>query len=189
MGAALVDLVAANGWPHAQAWAERVDRPMYTLAGGSKKSGATSFFSHNSEERFAPLQIIPNKIAQSAPGPDHPKDAPFALTHAMAARLQGFPDDWTFTGATQHRKRQIANALPPVMARVVGLALYEALTGVPIDYERELSTPMRRSPSNAAWKKTRFLNGSGKRYHESQAHLAIRDQQEADELYLDVVDA
>lgn len=178
MGAALVDLVAANGWPHAQAWAKRMDRMIYTLTGGSKKSGATSFFSHNEKAQFGPLQIIPNKIAKFAPDRDHPADAPFALTHAMAARLQGFPDDWKFTGSTQHRKRQIANALPPVMARVVGLALYAALTGVTIDFESELATPMKRSSSNATWKKTRTLNSTGKRYHESQAHLAIRDEQE-----------
>ena len=177
MGEALVDLVAANGWPHAQAWAKRVDRPIYTLAGGSKKSGATSFFSHG-DERFEPYQIIPNKFAQSAPDRNHPKDAPFALTFEMAARLQGFPDNWAFTGATQHRKRQIANALPPVMARVVGLALYAALTGVTIDYETELAQPMKRSPSNEAWKKTRTLNTPSKRYHPSQAYLEIRDRLE-----------
>ena len=177
MGEALVDLVAANGWPHAEAWAQRMDRPIYTLTGGSKASGATSFFTFN-KARFETLQIIPDKIAKLAPDRNHPKDAPFALTHAMAARLQGFPDDWTFTGPAQARKRQIGNALPPVMARVVGLALYAALTGVTIDYEKELAQPMKRSPSNAAWKKTRTLNSPATRYHPSQAHLEIRDRRE-----------
>lgn len=177
MGEALLDLVAANGWPHAEAWARRVDRPIYTLIGGSKKSGATSFFKHG-DDRFGSLQIIPNKLAKSAPDRDHPKDAPFALTFKMAARLQGFPDDWVFTGATQDCKRQIGNALPPVMARVVGLALYGALTGVTIDYDNELAQPMKRSPSNAAWKKTRTLNTPAKRYHPSQAYLEIRDRLE-----------
>src|SRR6478736_3140268 len=61
------------------------------------------------------------------------------LTLRMGARLQGFPAGWTFKGPVQEQRRQIANALPPIMACAVGLAIREALTGKPIDYSSELS--------------------------------------------------
>ncbi len=58
------------------------------------------------------------------------------------ARLQGFPDDWVFC-CTQHpQKRQIGNALPPVMALAVGLAIYSALTGLDFDYAQALQPPL-----------------------------------------------
>ena len=60
----------------------------------------------------------------------------------MGARLQGFPDDWVFCGAQHPQKRQIGNALPPIMARAVGLAIYSALTGVDFDYAQALRSPL-----------------------------------------------
>lgn len=88
------------------------------------------------------LGIDPLGIAKSAPSANHPKDAPFQFTMGMGARLQGFPDDWVFCGTQHPQKRQIGNALPPVMARAVGLAIYSALTGLDFDYAQALQSPL-----------------------------------------------
>ena len=51
------------------------------------------------------------------------------LTVHMAARLQGFPDDWSFAGRKTAAYRQVANALPPPVAQAVGRQLLVALGG------------------------------------------------------------
>lgn len=51
------------------------------------------------------------------------------LTPREAARLQGFPDTFTFTGTRHHVRHQIGNAVPVPMARTIGAAITRALTG------------------------------------------------------------
>jgi DNA (cytosine-5)-methyltransferase 1 len=46
----------------------------------------------------------------------------------MVARLQGFPDDWTFTGRKTAAYRQVGNAFPPPVAKAVAAEIRTALT-------------------------------------------------------------
>jgi DNA (cytosine-5)-methyltransferase 1 len=64
-------------------------------------------------------------IADEPPPPDFrgmPK-----LTVRMVARLQGFPDDWQFTGGKTAAYRQVGNAFPPPVAHAVGVQLARCL--------------------------------------------------------------
>jgi DNA (cytosine-5)-methyltransferase 1 len=47
----------------------------------------------------------------------------------MAARIQGFPDSWTFSGKKTAAYRQIGNAFPPPVAHAVATAIRSALSG------------------------------------------------------------
>ena len=44
-----------------------------------------------------------------------------------SARLQSFPDDFIFTGNKGQKFRQVGNAVPPKMAKVLALAIMEVL--------------------------------------------------------------
>jgi DNA (cytosine-5)-methyltransferase 1 len=74
----------------------------------------------------------------------HPKhDRP--ITAREAARLQGFPDDYAFVGNKGDVRGQIGNAVPPPLAKAIGLKVRRALM---IDDEilsNEETTPMSRN--------------------------------------------
>ena len=58
----------------------------------------------------------------------HPlRDRP--LTPREAARLQGFPDDFVFAGTRYDVRHQIGNAVPVPLAKTVGTAVLQALSG------------------------------------------------------------
>ncbi|MER8573363.1 DNA (cytosine-5-)-methyltransferase [Mesorhizobium sp. M1409] len=150
VGEVLLDLVSANGWPEAEEWARNyANRRGSTIVGGSEQSGRLAFSSNLRKEDWIDMKINPFEIAETAPGPNHKLDDLFSLTLEMGARLQGFPDGWQFVGAgaegsdkdRKTKTRQIANALPPIMAHAVGLAIYTALTGVEFDYAQALRLP------------------------------------------------
>src|SRR5215470_8229623 len=46
----------------------------------------------------------------------------------MVARIQGFPDDWAFSGRKTAAYRQVGNAFPPPVANALGQAIRGALT-------------------------------------------------------------
>lgn len=51
------------------------------------------------------------------------------LSIREAARVQTFPDDFRFAGTQTHRYRQIGNAVPPALGRVVGESMLATLAG------------------------------------------------------------
>ena len=69
------------------------NRPSYTIIVGSDKGGGK--------------------------GHVHP-DEPREVTPRESARIQTFPDWWSFSGTSRHPIRQIGNAVPPLLAVSVG---------------------------------------------------------------------
>lgn len=55
----------------------------------------------------------------------HPK-LPRVLTVRECARIQGFPDDFIFKGTKSKQLVQIGNAVPPMLAKAVGLAIIKS---------------------------------------------------------------
>ncbi|GEM_PF-2379697 len=63
-----------------------------------------------------------------------------AITFDILAAAQGFPPGWTFSGGKAGKLDQIQAALPPALARMVGLMIRTTLTGETFDLQAELRT-------------------------------------------------
>ena len=50
------------------------------------------------------------------------------LTVPMVARIQGFPDNWKFSGRKTAAYRQVGNAFPPPVARAVAEQIHQSLS-------------------------------------------------------------
>ncbi|WP_327212268.1 DNA cytosine methyltransferase [Rhizobium beringeri] len=60
------------------------------------------------------------------------------LTFAALAAAQGFPAPWRFMARGDERLPMIQAAVPPIVAKMVGLALFTALTGKTFDLDKEV---------------------------------------------------
>jgi DNA (cytosine-5)-methyltransferase 1 len=120
VGEALRDLMAAGGWPGADAWAGRANGVGPTLVGGSRKHGGPDLGPTRAREAWSKLGVDGRGLADAPPPADAPVDHMPGLTQGMAAVIQGFPLDWRFYGRKTTSYRQIGNAFPPPVARAVG---------------------------------------------------------------------
>lgn len=125
VGELLSDLMASRGWKGGEGWARQADDVAPTLVGGSKKHGGPDLGPTRSRKAWMGLGVDGKGIADEAPGPGFlgmPR-----LTVRMAARLQGFPDDWVFAGGKTSAYRQVGNAFPPPVARAVAGQIHACL--------------------------------------------------------------
>ena len=121
VGDTLFELMAANGWRHAEKWAAGAQAVAPTIVGGSKKHGGPDLGPSRARKAWAALGVEGGTIAEFAPDRDFIGDP--RLTVRMVARIQGFPDDWHFTGRKTAAYRQVGNAFPPPVAEVVGRSI------------------------------------------------------------------
>lgn len=125
VGEALGDLMGAAGWPGAPFWAKRASEIAPTLVGGSLKHGGPDLGPTRARAAWASLGVEGRTLADAPPPPDFtgmPR-----LTVRMAARIQGFPDEWQFAGGKTVAYRQVGNAFPPPVARALGRSISSAL--------------------------------------------------------------
>lgn len=126
VGAALHQLMKANGWKGADRWRDQANEIAPTIVGGSTKHGGPDLGPTRAKRAWATLGVNGLKIAAEAPAPDF-VGAPH-LTIEMVAVLQGFPNDWRFAGKKTVAYRQVGNAFPPPVARAVGDQIKSCLT-------------------------------------------------------------
>lgn len=154
VGEALFDLIASNGWRGADSWRARANTIAPTLVGGSKKHGGPDLGPARAKSAWHKLGInghrvgsedeIPGKVFAGVKMRDGSVRAGFEkmplLNVRMAARIQGFPDDWEFVGTKTHAYRQVGNAFPPPVAEAVGIQIKQAIEA----YERSISQIKKR---------------------------------------------
>ena len=125
-GETLHDLVAANGWRQASKWARQADDIAPTIVGGSTKHGGPDLGPTRARQAWATLGVDGRGVADEAPTRDFVGSP--RLTVRMVARLQGFPDDWAFSGRKTAAYRQVGNAFPPPVAEAVAKNIHAALS-------------------------------------------------------------
>jgi DNA (cytosine-5)-methyltransferase 1 len=125
VGELVGDLMGANGWHGAAAWAQRANVIAPTIVGGSKKHGGPDLGPTRARKAWEALGVNGKTIAEVAPEADF--EGMPRLTTRMVARVQGFPDSWQFVGRKTNAYRQVGNAFPPPVARALGLAVADAI--------------------------------------------------------------
>ena len=126
VGETLYDLMVKNGWDGAKKWKEKAKDIAPTIVGGSKKHGGADLGPTRARMAWAELGIDGRGVA------DEPPTKGFVgmprLTPRMIARIQGFPDYWSFGDRKTKACRMIGNAFPPPVARAVGERIMKVLT-------------------------------------------------------------
>jgi DNA (cytosine-5)-methyltransferase 1 len=94
--------------------------------GGMRRTDSTNLFGRLDPER--PSYTITTQFNNVTAGCfTHPTEDR-ALSVREGARLQSFPDSFTFTGTVSSRCRQIGNAVPPLLAQHLACAIAGSLT-------------------------------------------------------------
>lgn len=92
-----------------------------------KKSGTTDVFGRLWWDK--PAYTIRTEFFKPEKGRYLHPEAHRPITHREAARFQTFPDDFVFEGSKTQIARQIGNAVPPLLARVIASAIKRLLQG------------------------------------------------------------
>ncbi len=125
VGELLYDLMAARGWNGAKEWKKQANAIAPTIVGGSRKHGGPDLGPTRARAAWATLGVDGRGIWNEAPGPDFVGTP--RLTVRMAARLQGFPDEWQFAGGKTSAYRQVGNAFPPPVATAIAEQIKKCL--------------------------------------------------------------
>jgi DNA (cytosine-5)-methyltransferase 1 len=125
VGDVLYPLMSARGWRGADEWRERANSIAPTIVGGSHKHGGPDLGPTRAKRAWAGLHVNGHKLAGAPPSPSF-VGMPH-LTVPMVALLQGFPENWAFSGPKTHAYRQVGNAFPPPVAAAVAKQIARAL--------------------------------------------------------------
>lgn len=64
------------------------------------------------------------------------------ITVEVLALAQGFPPGWTFLAEKSGQVSMVGDALPPILAKVIGLQIRAALSGIPADLAAAMGEPL-----------------------------------------------
>jgi DNA (cytosine-5)-methyltransferase 1 len=145
VGETLRELMAANGWPGAAAWAAKASDIAPTIVGGSKKHGGADLGPTRAKRAWREMGVNALGVADAPPSADDPVTLLPKLTCEMVARLQGWDGReyrWEFTGRKTSNYRQIGNAFPPPVATAIGEQIRRAL-----DHQGEPRHLVEQSPA------------------------------------------
>ncbi|RMG57514.1 MAG: DNA cytosine methyltransferase [Bacteroidetes bacterium] len=143
VGDALAPLMGSMGWEGLTDWVKKANKIAPTLVGGSKKHGGPDLGPTRARKAWAEMGVNGKSLANTPP--EKGFEGMPRLTTEMAAVLQGFPEDWIFTGGKTAAYRQVGNAFPPPVAEAVATAINHALQ------KRELENSSQPSPIQEAW--------------------------------------
>ncbi|MFI7640598.1 DNA cytosine methyltransferase [Nonomuraea sp. NPDC049400] len=132
VGETLYHLMKANGWARAEEWRDRANDIAPTIVGGSKKHGGADLGPTRAKRAWSEMWVDGHGLADHAPYTDDDiiVDRGPKLTVEMVKYLQGWDDGdfkWEFKGKKTSSYRQIGNAFPPPVAKVLGEAIAAAL--------------------------------------------------------------
>lgn len=102
--------------------AESIDRYMKLAFGKRDKQGRVDRIDPNKPSKT----IIAGGTGGGGRSPLHPF-IPRTMTVRECARIQTFPDSYTFTGPTARQFTQVGNAVPPVLAYEMACAIYHSI--------------------------------------------------------------
>jgi DNA (cytosine-5)-methyltransferase 1 len=125
VGDLLFEEISKSGWKSADDWKRKANKIAPTLVGGSKKHGGPDLGPTRARQAWAEMGVDGRGLADQSPAEDF-KGNP-RLTLSMTALIQGFPKEWKFAGKKTAAYRQIGNAFPPPVAKVIGSSIYKAL--------------------------------------------------------------
>jgi len=126
VGELLLAQMKSNNWKGALKWSKLADDIAPTIVGGSKKHGGPDLGPTRSKRAWATLGVNGMTIADEPPEKDFvgmPR-----LTVDMVARIQGFPEDWKFSGKKTAAYRQVGNAFPPPVAFAVAKQIKKSIS-------------------------------------------------------------
>ncbi len=127
VGQTLHSMMASGGWSGADAWALGANAIAPTIVGGSKKHGGADLGPTRAKQAWLKLGVDGKGIANDVPSENDPVDLVPRLTNPMVAKIQGFPENWKFSGLKTSTYRQIGNAFPAPVAAAVGTSIRKAL--------------------------------------------------------------
>lgn len=140
VGEVLYREMSSRGWPGVDQWKVKASQIAPTLVGGSKKHGGPDLGPTRAKRQWSDLGVDGHGLADSPPGPELSPDARPRITVSMAAKLQGFPESWEFSGRKTAAYRQVGNAFPPPVAEAVGRQILAVL-----NQDHDLSSASARS--------------------------------------------
>jgi len=125
VGEVLYNEMSSNGWKGVDQWKELANDIAPTLVGGSKKHGGADLGPTRAKMAWEKLGVDGKGLAIKPP--EKGFEGKPRLTIKMASLIQGFPDNWEITGKKTPSYRQVGNAFPPLVAKVLGEQIISAL--------------------------------------------------------------